>query len=465
MKWKKRTAFNRKQFLGSKRSRTRAMKSMIRRDTENVLNLYKERKELFNTIKKYQVKRGKVTNEGLRMALTELKYDTSNSLSKKEINVLAKEFGIKGKMDKKVLSKSKIFLENKRRRLKQKYKKTHRLTKQMKFFLPDLSFDEDIPIKESIIRNEHINNGSSFREQLESYKLRVKNKKSSPKMFSILNNKKHKQNSEKKHKSGLSLEEKFKKSKIKSENDYTTSKESSFLKRIKNDTERKKKVIGTNSTKKDVSTTSRKTYEDIHGTQRKKREERNINEHLNKDKHTNKDNYEKQEEIPKTNKYRQRYLDKKKEDKERYRIDVDKKKEEYKNRYRIKKRKEIEKKKRDRLYKHEVKKKKDETKKGSKKISHEVENNITMAASYRGKSDREVEITEESLKNSVNKNKKEESKGGNKKNEKYLAKKDKVLKSIRYFMYQLDNLPAPQRKYNALNKKTDLEYLSDSIDE
>ena len=94
MKWKKRTAFNRKQFLGSKRSRTRAMKSMIRRDTENVLNLYKERKELFNTIKKYQVKRGKVTNEGLRMALTELKYDTSNSLSKKEINVLAKEFGI-----------------------------------------------------------------------------------------------------------------------------------------------------------------------------------------------------------------------------------------------------------------------------------------------------------------------------------------------------------------------------------
>lgn len=82
--------------------RSKAMQSVLKADTKHVLNQRKEQKELFDEMKKYR-DHGGVTGKEMRKVLAHFKYK-NNSLTKKEVRILAKELGVTH-VDKKYLPK------------------------------------------------------------------------------------------------------------------------------------------------------------------------------------------------------------------------------------------------------------------------------------------------------------------------------------------------------------------------
>ncbi len=491
-KWKDKIAFTRKQFLGSKRSRTKVMKSMRRMDRENVLNLYKERKEIFNTVKKYRVGKGKVTNEGLKMALAELKYDNTNSLDKKEIKTLAKEFNIKGKLDRKVLRKSKAFLEKKKNKLAKKYEKTHKLSKEMKFFFPYVNLGEitNTSKVKPIVRNEYINNGSSFRQKLENYKLRINREKKQPKSVNIFHKNLEKNESDKLRKntegqSEKSIFEDFSIKTVKEKKEFNEIKKKEKTKNEKKfnvaykDVIKKEKEQYKNRYRVDLKK-KKDEYKQRYRIKAKKEALEKISKFVNKD--ISKDSDNKQDEkkhIDRIDKYKQKYLDIKEQSKNRYKVDVDKNREEYKQRYRIKKKEEAIRKRYEREHKHELEKNKiftekedvnkndekeklhksnNETKqeleeqKDKKIKSSNVEVNIIKASGFRGKGEREVAISEEAIKNSLEDQKKS-------KERMEFEKREKILKKIQSLTKQIINKSAPVREYDKIKEINTLFYI------
>ncbi len=492
MKWKKRTAFGRKQFIGSKRSRTKAMKAILKKDTKNVLNLYKERKELFNTIKKYQVGRGKVTNEGLRMALTELKYDHSNSLSKKEVNILVKELGVKGKMNKKTLINSQKFLKKKEKMLREKFKRTRKVTKDMKFFLPGIALGEMIaPIDQFMVTNDKksfVANKSVFRQQLDNYKSnKINNEKVVENSFDFFNKKKKVSKfSESKKKKWQDYEEKSsqkhittinKRKKIdelenanvnlKKEDSCNVSEKKNIpIKKVDNIDKDYKKEPEKKNKHKIAIIESKETYKNRYKVDLENRRQEYKNryrikrkeEALDKmDRYLNKDKYNISEKEKGVDKYRQKYLNKKEEEKERYRVDIAKKKEEYKDRYRIKKREESLEKKYERANKDKVDNKQKNNINKKNKNTSRIESNVMSANDYRGKGDREVNITEESLKHAFNGDNKTKSEKIEDKYRRKTKKRENIIKEIDNFVQQIEFSPAPHQEY--INSKNKLSYI------
>ncbi|XLQ19834.1 MAG: hypothetical protein ACKUBY_04570 [Candidatus Moraniibacteriota bacterium] len=86
--------YKKKSLLGSKAHKSSAMKDILEKDSEkHVVNKSIEKKQLFNELKKYR--NGGVTEREMKSALAALKYGNDNNFSKREIDILAKELGLK----------------------------------------------------------------------------------------------------------------------------------------------------------------------------------------------------------------------------------------------------------------------------------------------------------------------------------------------------------------------------------
>ena len=101
----KKIIYKKNELLGSSAYRSSAMRDIKEKDEKRVLNQGQERKQLFGKLKKYRD--GGVTEGELKSVLANLKYDSDNYFTKKEVNDLAQELGL-GSIGKKHLPKKSL---------------------------------------------------------------------------------------------------------------------------------------------------------------------------------------------------------------------------------------------------------------------------------------------------------------------------------------------------------------------